>query len=68
MQRPTMTLKEVTDAMRRAGFRTSETRVADGIEAGRYPFGEVIGVGKTGRRQIEILRVDFTAWLARVTE
>lgn len=64
--RPTMTLKEVTEAMRAAGFRTSETMIADGIESGRYPFGAVIGVGKTGRRRIEILRVDFTAWLNRV--
>lgn len=52
--------------MRAAGFRTSETMIANGIESGRYPFGAVTGVGKTGRRRVEILRVDFNAWLQRV--
>lgn len=64
--RPTMTLREVAEAMRAVGFRTSEPMIVNGIESGRYPFGAVISVGKTGRRRVEILRVDFDAWLRRV--
>lgn len=60
---PTMTLSEVVTAMRKAGFKTSETAVADAIETGRYPFGHVVGRGKTGRRKFEIFRVDFEKWL-----
>lgn len=64
---PQMTLKEVVDTMRSAGFKTSEIRIADGIEAGRYPFGDILSTSGTGRRRFEILRVDFEKWLASVT-
>lgn len=63
MATPTMTLSEVVTAMRKAGFKTGETAVADAIETGRYPFGQVVGRGKTGRRKLEIFRVDFEKWL-----
>lgn len=65
--KPTMTMREVVNAMREVGFRTSEETVADGIESGRYPFGTLISSGKTGRRHFEILRVDFEKWLKEVT-
>lgn len=66
--KPTMTLREVVNAMRAVGFRTSEETVASGIESGRYPFGTLISSGKTGRRHFEILRVDFEKWLKEVTQ
>lgn len=63
MPSPTMTLSEVVTVMRKAGFKTGEASVANAIEAGRYPFGQVVGQGKTGRRKFEIFRVDFEKWL-----
>lgn len=62
-----MTLREVAVAMRKAGFRTSEATIRNGIVSGRYPFGSVLGQGRTGRYTLEILRVDFTRWLDSVT-
>lgn len=67
-RKPTMTVREVVNAMRGVGFRTSDEIVADGIESGRYPFGTLISSGKTGRRHFEILRVDFERWLSEVTQ
>lgn len=64
---PTMTLKECAAAMREAGFRTSETRLADDIERGVKPFGRVVRVGNSGRRTLEIMTVDFRRWLEGVT-
>lgn len=66
--RPTMTMREVVNAMRDVGFRTSETTVADGIKSGRYPFGALLGTGRTGRRRFEALRVDFERWIEEVTK
>lgn len=67
-RKPTMTMREVVNAMRGVGFRTSDESVADGIVSGRYPFGALISSGKTGRRHFEILRVDFERWLSEVTQ
>lgn len=64
---PTMSLKEVVDTMRSAGFRTSETAVADSLDSGRYPFGTLVRTGKSGRRTFEIYRVDFECWLSQKT-
>lgn len=60
---PNMTLKECTEAMRDVGIRCTETSIADAIELGIYQFGRVKHIGKTGRRTIEIWRVDFEKWL-----
>lgn len=60
----TMTILDVYHAMREAGIATSPTRISAGIASGAYPFGRVIATGETGRRTIEIYRVDFNAWLA----
>lgn len=60
----TMTLNEVAAAMRAAGFKTTETTIADAIACGRYPFGVCLSKGATGRRRFEIFRVDFEQWLA----
>lgn len=64
MQKLTMTLMEVYYAMREAGIPNTPSRISAGIASGAYPFGRVVCVGVTGRRTLEIFRVDFYAWLA----
>lgn len=66
--RPEMTVAEVAGEMRAAGFHVSNKAVVDRIESGLYPFGRVIGVGRSGRRTIHVLRVDFQRWLEEVTK
>lgn len=64
MQKITMTVREVYYEMRAAGIRCNTTMISAGIASGAYPFGRVVNTGETGRRTIEIYRVDFEAWLA----
>lgn len=59
----TMTLHDVYYEMREAGIRCSMKVIADGIACGAYPFGRIVNIGETGRRSIQIFRVDFEAWL-----
>ena len=61
--RLTMTLLEVYHEMREAGIPCTPKRISAGIETGAYPFGRVVAVGETGRKTLEIFRVDFEAWL-----
>lgn len=63
MQKLTMTVTEVYHEMRAAGIPCSPTTVSSGIASGAYPFGRVVSTGETGRRTLEIFRVDFEAWL-----
>lgn len=63
MPKLTMSLLEVYHAMREAGIPCSPQRISAGIQMGAYPFGRVVSVGETGRRTLEIFRVDFEAWL-----
>ena len=63
MKSVTMTLRDVYYEMREAGIRCSEKVISDGIASGAYPFGRVLNVGETGRRTVQIFRVDFEAWL-----
>lgn len=63
MPKLTMTVREVYYAMRAAGIRCNTTMISAGIETGAYPFGRVVNKGETGRRTLEIYRVDFEAWL-----
>ena len=63
MPKLTMTVHEVYIAMREAGIRSCPERISAGIASGAYPFGRVVNVGETGRRTLEIYRVDFDAWL-----
>ena len=63
MAKLTMTVTEVYHEMRNAGIRSSPTRISAGIASGAYPFGRVVSIGETGRKTIEIWRVDFEAWL-----
>ena len=60
----TMTLRQVNEEMQAAGIRCGMKVISDGIATGAYPFGRVVNVGETGRRTIQIFRVDFEAWLA----
>ena len=62
-QRLTMTLLDVYYAMRDAGISCNPQMISAGIASGAYPFGRVVAVGETGRRTLEIYRVDFEAWL-----
>lgn len=66
-KRLTMTLLEVYHAMRDAGIPCTPKRISAGIETGAYPFGRVVAVGETGRKTLEIFRVDFYAWLESKT-
>lgn len=63
MPKLTMTVREVYYAMRAAGIRCNPTMISAGIAIGAYPFGRVVNTGETGRRTLEIYRVDFEAWL-----
>jgi hypothetical protein len=67
MQKLTMTLMEVYHKMREVGIRCSPKSISAGIASGAYPFGRVVSVGETGRRALEIFRVDFDAWLKSKT-
>ena len=67
MPKLTMTLQEVYRAMRNAGIHCSTRTISAGIASGAYPFGRVVNVGETGRRTVEIFRVDFDAWLESKT-
>lgn len=66
MARPTMTLQECAEAMRAKGFRISPSRIRDGLESGAYPFGRIVSVVATGRKNTEIFRVMFEAWIREV--
>ena len=59
----TMTVMEVYIEMREAGIPNSPKKISAGIASGAYPFGRVVAVGETGRKTIEVFRVDFQNWL-----
>lgn len=59
-----MTLAEVVADMRRRGTKIKESTVSDGIASGIFPFGSILGVSPTGRRNLLILRRDYEAWIA----
>jgi len=67
MAKLTMTVREVLYEMRAAGIHCNERIISDGIESGLYPFGRVTNKGETGRRTLQIFRVDFDAWLESKT-
>ena len=62
-QKITMTLREVYYEMREAGISCNMKMISAGIASGAYPFGRVVSTGETGRRTLEIYKVDFHAWL-----
>lgn len=63
MEKITMTVSEVLYAMRAVGIQCNQRIISDGIASGAYPFGRVVNTGVTGRRTLQIFRVDFYAWL-----
>ena len=67
MLSPEMTVADVAGEMRAAGFHVSNKAIVDRIASGLYPFGRIIGVGRSGRRTVHVLRVDFQRWLEDVT-
>lgn len=67
MAKLTMTVHEVVQAMRQAGIQCTARIVSNGIASGMYPFGTVVSVGETGRRTLQIFRVDFEAWIESKT-
>lgn len=66
MQKPTMTLSEVVNDLRSVGMKIKENTLSDGIASGVYSFGKILHTGKTGRRSIQILRVDYERWKTEV--
>ena len=67
MAKLTMTVIEVMTEMRKVGIHCNARQISDGIAMGVYPFGRVSNVGSTGRKTLEIFRIDFDAWLASKT-
>jgi len=61
----TMTLNELCALLRSYGLSTSEAKLGDGIEQGKYPFGICIHQTK---RQFEIYRRLVDEWISeRIT-
>lgn len=64
--KPRMTLEDVCRDLRKNGFSINNQTLSDGIASGVYPFGDIISVSPTGRRNIQILRSDYESWKANV--
>lgn len=60
--KPRMTLNEVLAQMRKRGMAMGQETLSNGIADGTFPFGKVVSIGKTGRRNFLILRADFERW------
>lgn len=63
----TMTLNQTVEAMRGLGMRTSETRLAEMLAAGAYPFGICVTC-PGGHRAVEIYAKKFWAWVDELGE
>ena len=57
---------EAVRLLRERGIRMSVQRLIHGIEAGYYSFGEVVNVGESGRRTVEIYKPEFEKWMEAV--
>lgn len=57
-----LTLADVCRDMRKHGVKMTAKTLADGIEAGVFPFGKIISVSEGGIRNILILTKDYEAW------
>lgn len=62
MAKPKMTTAEVMQDMRRRNFSITYYSLIDGAEAGIFPFVRVLGEGKTGRKNLLILRREYEQW------
>ncbi len=65
--KPTMSATDAARELRRNGFPITLEQFCDDLEAGEYPFARLISKGPTGRRLFRIYRVDFDAWLEKMT-
>lgn len=59
---PRLTVNELLSDMRSRDFNISQKTLYEGIDAGCFPFIRVLGVGKTGRRNLLIMRRDYETW------
>lgn len=57
-----LTLEDVCRDMRKHGVKITAKTLADGIEAGVFPFGKIISVSDGGIRNILIMAKDYEAW------
>ena len=64
MQKATISITDCAKTMRLNGISCSPKGIGDAIEHGDYLFGRIKSVGNSGRRAVEIFRVDFYNWLA----
>lgn len=63
MASPRMTVNEVLNDMRRRGFKISPKTFSEGVDAGCFPFVNVLSQSEaTGRRNVLIMRKDYEAW------
>lgn len=62
MASPRLTVGDLLRDMRSRGFNISQKTLYEGVEAGCFPFIKVLGVGKTGRRNLLIMRRDYETW------
>ena len=62
MKKPRLTVNELLADMRNRDFNISQKTLNEGIDAGCFPFIKVLGVGKTGRRNLLIMRRDYEKW------
>lgn len=58
----TLTLEAACKILRSYGIKVCNTRLADLIESGVMPIGTVVGLTKTGKRQIIIYAKDLIAF------
>ena len=63
MEKATMSAYECCKEMRELGIPCTVTGIVDGIECGAYGFGRIKKRGPTGRRTVEIFRVEFQRWI-----
>lgn len=62
----TITPKEAVDRLRALGMNTSETAIRNGLEQGKYPYGECILFqdGAKQTRRFYIYEKLFNEWIA----
>lgn len=58
----TMTTAQAAEKLRGLGLKISPETIRDGIEQGRFPFGECIEK-KNGRNVYHVYTKLFTAWI-----
>lgn len=62
MNKPRMTVEDVSKDLRARGMPMSKDAVSSSIKSGAFPFAKIINVGKTGRTTFLILRKEYESW------